>query len=167
MARGVGRWAIERRARATEQHSAGEWEVAPLGRFGSREKAQRVIDKIVVPHDDKHDFRPREVGGAGGAETRKTVQVLLRVSPAARDAIDRVAERRGLDRSATLAALAIEADAAGRLPPPRHRCPAVRLVPVRRRLVQRHGTRKGPTPRERSRAGGRGRCYRRRDDDAR
>lgn len=139
MARGVGRWAIERRACATENHPAGEWEVAPLGRFGTREKAQRVIDRIVVPHDDMHDFRAREIGGAGGAESRKTVQVLLRVSPAARDAIDRVAERRGLDRSATLAALAIEADAAGRLPPPRHRRPAVRLVPVRRRLVQRHG----------------------------
>ena len=151
MARGVGRWAIERRARATEQHSAGEWEVAPLGRFGSREKAQRVIDKIVVPHDDKHDFRPREVGGAGGAETRKTVQVLLRVSPAARDAIDRVAERRGLDRSATLAALAIEADAAGRLPPPRHRC---------WRYTQRYASRSRPLSHGRSAPRScRGRCF--------
>ena len=110
MSRGVGRWAIERRARATEHHPGGEWEVAPLGRFGSREKAQRVIDRIVVPHDDAHDFRPREVGGAsGGEETRRTVQVLLRVPEPVRDALDALAERRGLSRGACVAALVAEA----------------------------------------------------------
>ena len=148
MARGVGRWAIERRTRAAESQPAGEWEIAPLGRFGSREKAQRVIDRIVVPHDDMHDFRAREIGGAGGAESRKTVQVLLRVSPAARDAIDRVAERRGLDRSAMVAALALEADAAGRLPPAHARRVRGGLIPVRRGLVQRRRDARLVVPRD-------------------
>lgn len=113
MARGVGRWAIERRARATESHPAGEWEIAPLGRFGSRERAQRVIDRI-VPHDDMHDFRAREIGGAPvyvpEAQRSPTAGKVgsIRMPADAWARLDAYAAQLGVGRGAAVAALLAE-----------------------------------------------------------
>lgn len=116
-----GRWIVETREPAVDDpldhRPATAWTRGTLGpeeartTYPSRAAAERQIGALRRLGGEwaEREYRARQAGGERGSDTgRTTAEVKLRLAPATRYALDALATQRGLDRSATVAALVLE-----------------------------------------------------------